>query len=152
MCQTGDWNLSYKSLDSVAAHKAIHDLQKMDPDFYKELKATKIDTSITLTDIGSDILEDTEVDVEVLEATFEDDSDLPSGALISEVLGLPQSKTLYRTENSRLYSGAQADEPTVVVLNNEEEEELGPGKWKCKANTCYQSFWHHHDEDGSDIE
>ncbi|KAF8995894.1 hypothetical protein BDQ17DRAFT_1430030 [Cyathus striatus] len=135
------WDMYVSLWGPEVIQKAFEMCKKMDPEFYKGLKADTTDEPALFISSNPIIIEDIEIDLHVLEADFNDESDLPSGVLINKVLGLPQSEPLCKM--NLIEEGS-----TSAVVK---EEELGPGKRKWRLNTCYQNFWCHNDEDASDV-
>lgn len=77
MCRTGDFNLSYESLTDPRTTRArLNNLKATDPQFYAELTSTQYENVNVPTAEGEDLDEDVQNDPD-LDATFEDDSDVP---------------------------------------------------------------------------
>jgi hypothetical protein len=152
MCRAGKFNLSYESLTSFDARENLRNMKNTDLEFWIELTG---DTGIS--DVDENIAQ--EGDPHLPDITeFDDDSDLPCGAIIASVTGLQHSVDITRSADGDLLSSAQtefldgqmAEALSLGVTGSVGEhgvEELGVGKRKRRGNTLYQSavFWRHED-------
>lgn len=87
MCRTGEFNLSYESLTDIRTTRVrLNNLKATDPQFYAELTSVSYEDDNVPSAEGQELDEDAENDPD-LDATFEDDSDVPLAAVVAIVSG-----------------------------------------------------------------
>lgn len=169
MCRAGDFNLSYTSLTSHKASKALRKLVTVDPTFWVEITQPRSQGGVphhmppTLTSLQeqTEDLEESAINI------HGDDSEVPMTDVISAHTQLECSNSMDCDDNDELYilgeegglvSTADAEcasmesvQGEVVDATQASEAVEGRGKRKKHANILYSSkFWV--TNDGSDVD
>lgn len=117
MCRTGDFNLSYESLTDVRTTRVrLNNLKATDPQFYAELTSVSYEDDNVPAAEGEELDEDVENDPD-LDATFEDDSDVPLAAVRSIISGSEPAIPV------RLSASGELSVDVVAELNEAPVEE-----------------------------
>jgi hypothetical protein len=160
MCRAGDFNLSYTSLTSREALKALHELVTVDPMFWAEITQPRSQGSVpnhappTLTSLQeqTEDLEESAIDING------DDSEVPMTDVVSAHTQLECSDSMDCDDDDELYipgeegglvSTADAEcaslesvQGEVVDATQATQAVEGRGKCKKRANILYSSkFW-----------
>lgn len=118
MCRTGEFNLSYGSLTDVRTTRVrLNNLKTTDPQFYSELTSVSYEANTVPSAEGEELDEDVENDPD-LDATFEDDSDVPLAVVTSIVSGLESAVPV------RFSASGELSVDIVAELNEAPVEEL----------------------------
>jgi hypothetical protein len=140
-CVVGDFNLSWESVSSVNARRALFALRKSNPEFWAELTQPRQDyDSESETSDSEDETENTDPEDEApFDADNEDidddiDSAIDAQTLIDHVLA-PAAPIPTRLEVTGLAEELNPGEVMVPV-----EPELGRGKRRRTANKLYADF------------
>jgi len=145
MCHAGQFNLLYESLTSFNAREMLQNLKTMNPEFWAELTAVRLEEPVA----DSQAVEEDDIDAQA--AWFDNDSDLPCETIIAHVHGCRVDGVeawgghLVSTETIN-YNGDKLDwADDVATVNSEGSSSRGPGKRKVTANKLYNGdhFWHH---------
>lgn len=157
LCRTGTLNLSYESLTSREAKAKLLEVEESDPEFWAEL--TQRDKSkITPPGVvkGKSVPED--MDVGGTEELHDDDSEVPTQAVVEHVVHGRVHRGVKLTESGGLVPSAEAEstEPNLAAIieadaneraetEGNADEGLGRGKRKKIASTRYSGdeFWQH---------
>lgn len=115
MCRTGDFNLSYESLtDPRTTRVRLNNLKASDPQFYAELTSVAYEDNNIPTAEGEEFDEDLENDPD-LDATFEDDSNVPLTAVTSLISGSKSPVSVKLSASGELAVDVEAESNEAPV-------------------------------------
>ncbi|KDQ50960.1 hypothetical protein JAAARDRAFT_707172 [Jaapia argillacea MUCL 33604] len=109
LCRIGDYNLSYETLTSFEARQHLRNLKTSDPVFWVDLNRIQDDEQ------GPDENDEVPEDLDQETLTFEDDSNLPTEAIIAHVMNSELLEGVEVTSDGDLQANMEADSNEEVV-------------------------------------
>lgn len=167
MCAAGKFNLSYESLTSHEACRALHELPQTDPEFFAKLTQPCAWTNIPILSEDQIAFKDTASSSNSLP---EDDSDVPLAELIAyqdEVQGAQAAEDAEMVDLEEVYvahedgglvSTADAEETLIEAVGEEiidttASTSLTRARRMRKKNVCYdKDWWHDHADEKEDVD
>jgi hypothetical protein len=146
------WDLSYENLTGVAARSYLRELKKTDPTFWDEL-TSNLEENIPPEDVPQPEDEDNDHDDGGV-----DDSDIPTHVVIQAMVqGSDKIKGKYSMHPEggiTMDAMAERFDDEEVKIDEDQNQQLGRGKHRKRANQQYTQFWRYNADDssGSDAE